>query len=57
MSTFNHLHRIQKEHPYFLQCNIASSSDAHYLTDIHEPCYQIYSKSRSAGDILDVCTG
>ncbi len=57
MSPFYHLHRIQKEHPYFLQCNIVSSSDAHYLTDIHEPCYQIYAKSRSAGDILDVCTG
>ncbi|MEY8410881.1 hypothetical protein AALB51_06455 [Lachnospiraceae bacterium 62-26] len=57
MSTFNHLHRIQKEHPYFLQCNIASSSDAHYLTDIREPCYQIYAKSQSAGDILDACTG
>ena len=57
MSTFNHLHRIQKEHPYFLQCNIASSSDAHYLTDIREPCYHIYTKSQSAGDILDACTG
>ena len=31
------LHRIQKEHPYFLQCNIVSSSDAHYLEDIMNP--------------------
>lgn len=36
------LHRIQKEHPYFLQCNIISSSDAHYLEDIREPEYQIF---------------
>lgn len=46
------LHRIQKEHPYFLQCNIISSSDAHYLNDIHEPEYQIFSKSKEIKDIL-----
>ena len=46
------LHRIQKEHPYFLQCNIVSSSDAHYLEDINEPYYQLYSESRSIPDIL-----
>ena len=41
-----------KEHPYFLQCNIVSSSDAHYLEDINEPYYQVYSESRSIPDIL-----
>lgn len=46
------LHRIQKEHPYFLQCNIISSSDAHYLEDIREPEYQIFSESREIPDIL-----
>ncbi len=46
------LHRIQKEHPYFSDCNIISSSDAHYLEDIHEPGYQILSKSRQIEDIL-----
>lgn len=46
------LHRIQKKHPYFLQCNIISSSDAHYLNDIHEPEYQIFSKSKEIKDIL-----
>ena len=46
------LHRIQKEHPYFLQCNIISSSDAHYLEDIREPEYQIFSESRESPDIL-----
>ncbi|PWJ52181.1 hypothetical protein SAMN05216529_101355 [Faecalicatena contorta] len=46
------LHRIQKEHPYFLQCNIISSSDAHYLNDIREPEYQIFSKSKEIKDIL-----
>lgn len=50
--TFDHLHQIQKEHPYFLQCKIISSSDAHYLEDIHEPDYQIYAKSRAIPDIL-----
>lgn len=47
------LHRIQKEHPYFLQCNIVSSSDAHYLGDIREPEYQIFSESKEIPDILD----
>lgn len=52
ISTFDRLHQIQKEHPYFLQCKIISSSDAHYLEDIHEPDYQIYAKSRAIPDIL-----
>ena len=47
------LHRIQKEHPYFLQCNIVSSSDAHYLEDIREPEYQIFSESKEIPDILN----
>lgn len=46
------LHKIQKEHPYFLNCRIISSSDAHYLEDIREPEYQIFSKSREPEDIL-----
>lgn len=53
ISTFDHLHQIQKEHPYFLQCKMLSSSDAHYLEDIREPDYQIYAKSRAAKDILE----
>lgn len=53
ISSFDHLHRIQKEHPYFLQCNMISSSDAHYLEDIREPYHQLYAKSRAASDILD----
>lgn len=51
--SFSNLHRIQKEHPHFLSCNMLSSSDAHYLTDINEPNYQIYVPSRSISDILD----
>lgn len=51
--TFEHLHRIQKDHPYFLHCNMISSSDAHYLEDIHEPYYQIHVKSREIIHILD----
>lgn len=53
ISTFDHLHQIQKEHPYFLQCKMISSSDAHYLEDIREPDYQIYARSRAAKDILE----
>lgn len=30
-----------------------SNSDAHYLPDIQEPYYQIYSDSRGLPDILD----
>lgn len=46
------LHQIQKKHPYFSTCHIVSSSDAHYLQDIHEPDCQIYSESRNIADIL-----
>lgn len=53
ISTFDHLHQIQKEHPYFLQCKMLSSSDAHYLEDIREPDYQIYARSRAAKDVLE----
>ena len=53
ISTFDHLHQIQKEHPHFLQCKMLSSSDAHYLEDIREPDYQIYAKSQAAKDILE----
>lgn len=53
ISTFDHLHQIQKEHPYFLQCKMLSSSDAHYLENIREPDYQIYARSRAAKDILE----
>lgn len=53
ISRFAHLHQIQREHPYFLQCKMISSSDAHYLEDIREPDYQIYAKSREAKDIIE----
>ncbi len=47
------LHQIQKDHPYFLGCNIISNSDAHYLQDIREPQYQIYPRTDSIPDILE----
>lgn len=50
---FKNLHRIQKEHPYFLSCKMLSNSDAHYLQDINEPKYQLYSQSTSISDIFD----
>ncbi|MEO2263596.1 PHP domain-containing protein [Dorea sp. YH-dor228] len=53
INNFDHLHRIQKEHPYFLNCNMISSSDAHYLIDINEPYYQIHSESRKIPHILN----
>lgn len=49
---FNNLHRIRREHPYFENCNVICCSDAHYLQDIHEPDYQIYSESNDINDIL-----
>ena len=53
ITTYDHLHHIQKEHPYFLHCNMISCSDAHYLPDIHEPHYQLYVKSRKIPNILE----
>lgn len=49
---FKNLHRIQQQHPYFLTCQMLSSSDAHYLNDIHEPKYQIFPESSSPEDII-----
>lgn len=50
--SFKNLHRIQDEHPYFLQCNMLSSSDAHYLEDIRQAQYQIFAESKDINDIL-----
>lgn len=49
---FKNLHMIQNEHPYFLHCNMLSSSDAHYLQDIRQAQYQIFAESKSIPDIL-----
>lgn len=46
------LHTLKKADPYLETCHIVSCSDAHYLGDIHEPKYQIYSKSKNLPDIL-----
>ena len=50
---FTNLHRIRKDHPYFETCNVICSSDAHYLEDIHEPEYQLFTRSRQRKDILN----
>ncbi len=50
---FGNLHRIRKEHSYFEKCNVICCSDAHYLEDIHEPEYQIWSAGRDIPDVLD----
>lgn len=46
------LHELKRANPYLENCNILSSSDAHYLQDINEPYYQIISQSREIPDIL-----
>ncbi len=48
----SHLHQIQKDHPYFLGCNIVCDSDAHYLQHMREAKYQVYPESKSIPDIL-----
>lgn len=50
---FKSLHRLRKEHPYLETCSVICCSDAHYLQDIHEPDYQIYSASKNISDILN----
>ncbi len=54
---FKNLHQIQRQHPYFLNCHMISSSDAHYLEDIREPNYQIFAKSREPEAILAAIAG
>ena len=46
------LHHLQQNHPYLLNCNILSNSDAHYLEDIHDPFHQIQVESVSAKGVL-----
>jgi predicted metal-dependent phosphoesterase TrpH len=46
------LAEIQKQHPYIKGCRILCNSDAHFLSDIHEPEYHIHAKSASARDII-----
>ena len=53
---FKNLHRLRKEHPYLETCSVICCSDAHYLQDIHEPDYQIYSESREIPVILNALT-
>ena len=53
---FNNLHRIRRSHPYFSRCNVICCSDAHYLEEIHEPEYRLFSRSRKISDILDALT-
>lgn len=55
--SFKNLHRIRREHPYFNDCNVICCSDAHYLEDIHEPEYQLYTESREITDIFRALTG
>lgn len=50
--SFDNLHALRREHPYFNQCKVICCSDAHYLGDIHEPEYQIYAASKKRIDIL-----
>ena len=45
-------HKLQAANPYLKNCHIISNSDAHYLEDINEPKYQIFTKSREIPDIL-----
>lgn len=51
------LHTLKKANPYLDSCTIISSSDAHYLTDINEPNYQIFPGTRAITDILRALAG
>lgn len=51
------LHSLKKANPYLENCQIISSSDAHYLGDINEPNYQIFSNARDIADILEHLRG
>lgn len=46
------LHSLKKANPYLETCHIISNSDAHYLGNIKEPNYQIFSKSHQLLDLL-----
>lgn len=50
--SFENLHKIRQNHPYFRNCNVICNSDAHYLWDIHEPQHQLYAESKDITDIL-----
>ncbi len=45
-------YRLKKDNPYLNSCNIICNSDAHYLSDIHEPQYQLHASSNTPQDVL-----
>ncbi len=46
------LHEYRKNHPYFNDCKIISSSDAHYLKDINQPVNTIFLEEKSRESLL-----
>ena len=50
---FANLHRIQREHPYFLNCRMISDSDAHYLYHINGPDNALTVSERTPSAVLE----
>ncbi len=48
----SNLHQYRKEHPYLRDCNVISSSDAHYLEDMMDPGYSLMIEEKTPEAVL-----
>ena len=46
------LHRMKKENPYLINCNVICDSDSHYLENIHSAAYSILVEENTPEAIL-----
>lgn len=46
------LHQVREDHPYLRQCNVISSSDAHYLEHMRDPGYSLMIEDRTPEAVL-----
>ncbi|MCI9547258.1 MAG: PHP domain-containing protein [Lachnospiraceae bacterium] len=48
----SNLHQYRKDHPYLRDCNVISSSDAHYLEDMMDPGYSLMIEEKTPEAVL-----
>lgn len=48
----SNLHQYRENHPYLRNCNVISSSDAHYLEDMMDPGYSLMIEEKTPEAVL-----
>lgn len=52
LKDLKNLHRLKRENSYLEQCKIITNSDAHYLSDIHEPLHTMLVPNLSPSGVI-----